>query len=88
VTRHEPPASIRDHEVSPFKDGTNENRVAWVKLANCILEQLAPSVQGYQQALAYRPVFVRLRPRLWVNAPANARRALSPHLQCRANPRD
>jgi sigma-B regulation protein RsbU (phosphoserine phosphatase) len=58
---HESPAAPADREPSPFRDGTAEDRAAWVKLCNLqrrILPQAAPPVPGYRQVLAYRPAFV------------------------------
>jgi sigma-B regulation protein RsbU (phosphoserine phosphatase) len=60
-THHEPRASIKDRDLSPFKDGATEDRAAWVKLCNLqrrILPREAPPVPGYQQVLTYRPAFV------------------------------
>lgn len=53
--------SVAAPELSPYTDGTPEDRAAWVKLFNLqrrILPQTAPSVPGYRLELAYRPAFV------------------------------
>src|SRR5262249_12597403 len=60
-THHEPPTSITDRDPSPFRDGTTEDRAAWVKLCNLqrrILPRVTPPVPGYQLVLADRPAFV------------------------------
>ena len=59
--QHEPQAGNKDRVQSPFRDGTAEDRAAWIKLCNLqrrILPQAAPPVRGYRQVLAYRPAFV------------------------------
>src|SRR5262249_52697346 len=60
-TNHKPRASIMALDRSPFRDGANEDRAAWVKLCNLqrrLLPRVAPPVPGYQNHLAYRPAFV------------------------------
>jgi sigma-B regulation protein RsbU (phosphoserine phosphatase) len=60
-THHKPRASIMALDPSPFRDGTTEDRAAWVKLCNLqrrLLPRVAPPVPGYQNVLAYRPAFV------------------------------
>lgn len=47
--------------LSPFKDGSAEDRAAWLTLCNLqrrILPQAAPEVPGYRLVLSYRPAFV------------------------------
>lgn len=61
TTPHESIPSRTEREPSPYRDGTPEDRAAWVQLSNLqrrILPRVAPTVPGYRQVLAYRPSFV------------------------------
>jgi sigma-B regulation protein RsbU (phosphoserine phosphatase) len=59
--QHEQHESTAKRDQSPFRDGTPEDRAAWIKLSNLqrrILPQVAPPVVGYHLVLAYQPAFV------------------------------